>query len=168
MRCRVVSIISAAFDPQQTSDVQCTGWRLQNGWHIRCPIRYFATGAPAGGKRMQVDQLKRREFIALLGGAAASWPLAARAQQRMRRVGALMGIAPSNREAQVWLLAFKRALQELGWIEGRNIVVDVRWPAGDVALMKGQAGPRSFSRTPRLPLPRCVKQRPICPMCSSP
>jgi putative ABC transport system substrate-binding protein len=88
---------------------------------------------------MQVDQLKRREFIALLGGAAASWPLAARAQQRMRRVGALMGVAPSNGEAQVWLLAFKRALQELGWIEGRNIVVDVRWPAGDVALMKGQA-----------------------------
>ena len=50
-----------------------------------------------------------------------------------------MGVAQSNREAQVWLLAFKQTLHELGWAEGRNIVFDVRWPAGDVAQMKSQA-----------------------------
>ena len=66
----------------------------------------------------------RREFITLLGGAAA-WPLAARAQQpeRMRRVGALMGYP----EAQSELASFLQELQKLGWVEGRNLRIDTRW-----------------------------------------
>ena len=67
---------------------------------------------------MQFDQLKRREFIALLGGAAAAWPLAARAQQgeRVRRIGALMYLAADDAESPARVAAFARGLQELGWI----------------------------------------------------
>jgi putative ABC transport system substrate-binding protein len=65
--------------------------------------------------------MQRREFITLLGGAAASWPLAARAQQpeRMRRIGVLMAFADAP-VGQTYLMAFRRALQEMGWAEGRN------------------------------------------------
>ena len=77
---------------------------------------------------------KRREFITLLGGAAAAWPLAARAQQpeRMRRVGVLMSFASDGPEAQPRLLAFAQGLQELGWTVGRNLRIDTRWIAGDI------------------------------------
>jgi putative tryptophan/tyrosine transport system substrate-binding protein len=77
--------------------------------------------------------VKRREFITLLGGAAA-WPLAARAQQgeRMRRIGVVMNLAESDQEGQARLAAFLQGLQELGWADGRNIRVDYRWGAGDV------------------------------------
>jgi putative tryptophan/tyrosine transport system substrate-binding protein len=77
---------------------------------------------------MQFDQLKRREFITLLGGAA-TWPIAARAQQRerMRRIGVLMSVAESDPEAQDWLGAFSEGLQQLGWMAGRNIRLDYRW-----------------------------------------
>ena len=76
--------------------------------------------------------MKRREFITLLGGAAA-WPLAARAQQgeRMRRIGVLMGQAADDPEAQARVAAFVQGLQELGWTDGRNVRIDIRWPAGD-------------------------------------
>jgi putative ABC transport system substrate-binding protein len=78
---------------------------------------------------MQFDQLNRREFITLLGGAAA-WPLTARAQQpeRKRRIGVLMGYAESDLDAQARLAAFRDGLQKLGWAEGRNIQIDTRWP----------------------------------------
>src|SRR6266550_1424653 len=76
---------------------------------------------------MQSDQLKRREFITLLGGAAA-WPLAARAQERVRRIGVLMGYAESDWDAQGKIAAFREGLQKLGWAEGRNIRIDTRWP----------------------------------------
>jgi putative tryptophan/tyrosine transport system substrate-binding protein len=74
-------------------------------------------------------RMRRREFVALLGSAAA-WPLAARAQQpeRMRRIGVLMGFAENDEVWQSYLAAFKRALQELGWIEGRNLRLYYRWP----------------------------------------
>jgi putative ABC transport system substrate-binding protein len=76
--------------------------------------------------------VKRREFITLLGGAAA-WPLAARAQQgeRMRRVGVLMNRAADNPEGQARLAAFLQALQQLGWNDGRNVRIDTRWGEDD-------------------------------------
>jgi putative tryptophan/tyrosine transport system substrate-binding protein len=78
--------------------------------------------------------MKRREFITLLGGAAAAWPLAARAQQadRVRRIGALMYLAADDPESPARVAAFARGLQELGWIEGRNIQIEYRWGGGDM------------------------------------
>ena len=77
--------------------------------------------------------MRRRDFITLIGGAAASWPLAGRAQQLdRRRIGILMGWAESDREAQSWLAAFREELRKLGWTEGRNIEMEIRWAAGDV------------------------------------
>ena len=75
----------------------------------------------------------RREFITLLGGAAAAWPLAARAQQseRMRRVGVLMPLAADDPQSLRRLTAFVQGLQQLGWTDGRNVRIDVRWAAGD-------------------------------------
>src|SRR6266852_6725568 len=77
--------------------------------------------------------MRRREFISLLGGAAAAWPLAARAQQgdRMRRIGVLMNTSADDREGQARIAAFHQGLQEWGWTLGRNARVDVRWGAID-------------------------------------
>ena len=76
--------------------------------------------------------MKRREFITLLGGAAA-WPLAARAQQaeRMRRIGVFMRATADDPEGQARIAAFLQALQQLGWTDGRNVRIDYRWGAGD-------------------------------------
>src|SRR6516225_9000268 len=81
--------------------------------------------------------IRRREFIVTLGGAA-TWPIAARAQQpeRMRRVGVLMGYAENDSEAQAWVAAFREGLQTLGWMEGRNIRIDTRWAASDAEKMQ--------------------------------
>ena len=72
--------------------------------------------------------VRRREFIVLIGGAAA-WPLAARAQQsdRVRRIGVLMGYAENDSEAQAQIAAFRDGLQKLGWMEGHNTRIDTRW-----------------------------------------
>jgi putative ABC transport system substrate-binding protein len=77
--------------------------------------------------------MQRREFIVLLGGTAAAWPLAARSQQpeQMRRVGVLMNLAADDPEGQARLKVFVQGLQELGWTDGRNIRIDYRWAAGD-------------------------------------
>ena len=71
---------------------------------------------------MQLDQIKRREFITLLGGAAAAWPLAARAQQgeQVRRVGVLMNGNERDPVYQAYVATFVRSLQRLGWLEGQN------------------------------------------------
>ena len=79
------------------------------------------------------EVMRRREFIGLLGGAAASWPLAVCAQQGepMRRVGVLMPYAEGDPEGQASVAALQRALQDLGWTEGRNIRFDIRWAGGN-------------------------------------
>jgi len=83
-------------------------------------------------------KVNRRDFITLLGGAAAAWPLAARAQQaqQVRRIGVLMGWDESDREAQSNLAAFVQELQQLGWTDGRNMRIDYRWANGDVNRMR--------------------------------
>src|SRR6266480_7584688 len=85
--------------------------------------------------------MRRRAFITLLGGAAAAWPLAARAQQgeRMRRIGVLMHTGADEPESQARLAAFMQGLQELGWAVGRNMRIDYRWSAGDVARLRKDA-----------------------------
>jgi putative ABC transport system substrate-binding protein len=78
--------------------------------------------------------MKRREFIALLGGAAVGWPLAARAQQgeRMRRIGVLIQYGETDPEGKLRLSAFTQALADLGWTDGRNVRLDLRWGGGDI------------------------------------
>jgi hypothetical protein len=78
--------------------------------------------------------MNRRKFITLLGGVTASWPLAARAQQRdrMQRIGVLMAHAESDPEGQANVAAFREGLQKLGWMEGRNLQIDTRWATAKV------------------------------------
>src|SRR5215470_3792337 len=84
---------------------------------------------------------KRRAFISLLGGAAAAWPLAARAQQggRMRRIGMLMNLAADDPQSTARVTAFAQGLQELGWTVGRNLQIDTRWAAADADLFRRYA-----------------------------
>jgi putative ABC transport system substrate-binding protein len=83
--------------------------------------------------------MRRRQFITLLGGAAAAWPLAARAQQtdRVRRVGVLMGYSEADPAAQAQVAALRQELQKLGWDERRNIRIDVRFPGTDAGRVRG-------------------------------
>ena len=77
--------------------------------------------------------MRRRQLIALLGGAAATWPLAARAQQRepLRRVAILVPIAKDTPGAQAFYTAFLNAFEQLGWTDGRSVRIEVRWAGGD-------------------------------------
>jgi len=86
--------------------------------------------------------MKRREFITLLGGAAAGWPFAASAQQldRMRRIGVLMNGVADHPEGPNYLPTFLQALRKLGWTDGQNIRIDYRWSAGDTELARTFAG----------------------------
>src|SRR5262245_46248134 len=88
---------------------------------------------------MPIRRTNRRIFIAALGGAAV-WPLVARAQQqeRVRRLGVLMGIA-NDLEGHTRVAAFQTALQKLGWIVGHNIRIDYRWVAGDADQARADA-----------------------------
>jgi putative tryptophan/tyrosine transport system substrate-binding protein len=76
--------------------------------------------------------MRRREFITLIGSAAAAWPIAARAQQgvRMRRIGVLAGVAADDPEGQARNAAFLQGLEQLGWTVGRNMQIEYRWAAG--------------------------------------
>jgi putative ABC transport system substrate-binding protein len=89
---------------------------------------------------VSVLDMRRREFIAALGGAAA-WPIAARAQQdgRARRVGVLMTYDEADRAAQARLRSFWQGLADLGWIDGRNVHIDVRWAGTDAARQQSDA-----------------------------
>jgi ABC-type uncharacterized transport system substrate-binding protein len=80
----------------------------------------------------------RRHFITLLGSTATAWPLGARAQQReqIRRIGVLNLLAETDLEAQTWDAAFRKRLDELGWVDGRNIRLDYRWAAGNVERLQ--------------------------------
>jgi len=113
--------------------------------HARCNAKYrgFAVHdlltAPARAVDFcrQIDRsgMRRREFLALVSGAAA-WPLGARAQQRVRRVGMLIGFSENDPFTQRIVSAFARALAGFGWVEGKNIQIDYRFAAGDPTLYK--------------------------------
>src|SRR6266446_5916189 len=91
-----------------------------------------------GPEAPRESDMRRREFIALLGGAALASPRTARAQQpgRMRRIGVLMAFDENDPEAKAYLSRFTQGLAELGWIDGRNLRMDVRWAAGNVDRMR--------------------------------
>ena len=132
-----VDVQRSAFDPKRT---------------YRSPLLAQSSWArgkgPARGPTM-----RRREFIVtFLGGAVAASPLAARAQEpnRVRRIGALMSFAESDQEGQARFAAFRESLRSLGWIERRNIVVEVRWATSaevDTGVRKGTCRPatRTYS-----------------------
>jgi putative tryptophan/tyrosine transport system substrate-binding protein len=84
--------------------------------------------------------MKRREFIAGLGGAVA-WPAVARAQQgeRVRRIGVLMGGDETDPDGKTYVSAFTQALADLGWTDGRNVRMDFRWPGGDISRIRAFA-----------------------------
>jgi len=85
--------------------------------------------------------MRRRDFIAAIGGMAAAWPVGARGQQdlRVRRVGVLMGLAEAEPEGRARIEAFRQGLTDLGWVEGRNLHLDVRWAGLDVQRQQSYA-----------------------------
>jgi len=96
--------------------------------------------------------MRRREFMTFLGGAAATWPFAARAQQpdRMRRIGVLMAHPASDPEFQEYADAFREGLRKLGWMEGRNISFDFRWGALDDAEVRSRSARELIELRPDL------------------
>src|SRR5262245_6873421 len=102
----------SAFDPERPG----AGLSRRRFESLRCPV--LSLGA----------DMQRREFITLLGGAAAVWPLAARAQQpdRVRRIGVLQILGAGDPEWQIRFAAFKQGLQELGWLNERNVTFEFR------------------------------------------
>src|SRR5262245_55581517 len=109
--------------------------------------------------------MRRREFITLLGGAAA-WPLAARAQQpdRIQRVGFLISTAETDQEARNWIAAFERRFAELGWSDCRNVRIEYRFgggtrrACGSLQRSCWNCDLTRFSMRPRTPLQRCVSK----------
>jgi putative ABC transport system substrate-binding protein len=85
--------------------------------------------------------MRRRQFIALFGGVAATWPLAARARQaeRMRRIGFLSSLTEDDPDGQARVAAFVQTLQALGWTIGRNVQIDIRWGVADGASARKYA-----------------------------
>ena len=85
--------------------------------------------------------MRRRDFLGILGGAAAAWPVVARGQQpeQMRSVGALIGATADDPDAQARTAAFVQALRQLGWTDGRNVRIDIRWATGDADEIRRHA-----------------------------
>jgi len=83
-------------------------------------------------------RIRRREFIIALGAAAAAWPLVVRAQQpeRIRRVALFPLGAERDAEAQAYVRALRQSLEKLGWIDGQNIRIDIRWESGETSRMQ--------------------------------
>ena len=85
--------------------------------------------------------MRRREFITFAGSVAATWPLAARAQQpeQMRRIGVLNSLAADDPQSQRRMTAFVQGLQHFGWTDGRNVTIETRWGAGDSERLRRYA-----------------------------
>jgi putative ABC transport system substrate-binding protein len=85
--------------------------------------------------------MRRRDFITMLGGAAAAWPLGVRAQQswKLPLVGVLLGFDENDSEAKAWVAAFEEGLQKLGWRKGRNLRIDYHWAGNDEARLRSYA-----------------------------
>src|SRR5262249_17187387 len=121
-------------------------WRRDRG-HLVPPRRMDAAVCRAevcyafGRKHRRHRAVKRRDFVTLLGGAAAAWPLAARAQQpnRMRRIGVLTPYPAAAPEGHARLTAFAQALQQSGWAVGQNVQIDYRLGDGKPATMRKYA-----------------------------
>src|SRR5262249_21158332 len=114
----------------------------------------FAARHRRRGDRV-IAKMKRREFIGLLGGATAAWPLPARAQQprRMRRIGVLTPLPADDAEGHAEPTAFTQALQQSGWTVGQNVRIDYRWGPGNPSTMRKYATELvSASRTSSWPL----------------
>src|SRR5499425_891548 len=111
----------------RTPSASVTDWAMGN---VVSSLHCMNDPQPEGH---MASYIERRKFLATLGGAAAAWPLAARAQQgeRMRRIGVLMNTAADDPTGQARLLAFAQALAQAGWTDGRNVRMDIRWGAGD-------------------------------------
>jgi putative ABC transport system substrate-binding protein len=115
-------------DTRPDSDIGCDPNNVFQKPFAPLPECYsLAVRMPGLGK------MRRREFLRVLGGTAAVWPLAARAQQaqQVRRIGVLMNLAADDPEGQARLAAFQQGLQQLGWTDGRNVRIDYRWGAAD-------------------------------------
>jgi putative ABC transport system substrate-binding protein len=108
------------------------------------------------GRGIDGFRMKRREFIALLGGAAAAWPLAVDAQaERVRSIAVLTGLPATDPLGQAEVAAFRHGLQELGWVPGRNIQIEYRWPDTDIDLI-GAAATELVALKPEVILARAT------------
>jgi ABC-type uncharacterized transport system substrate-binding protein len=122
--------------------------------------------------------MQRRDFITLLGGAVAAWPFAARAQQRMPRIGVIMNQSAGDAETQARTKAFLQELQQLGWTDGRNAQVEFRWDASDlesgrkaaaelvalapdVILASGVTGVTALQKTHHIPVVFAIVPDPV-------
>jgi putative ABC transport system substrate-binding protein len=83
--------------------------------------------------------MRRRDFVKAIAGSAAAWPLSARAQQRVRRIGVLMSTSADDALGQAWNAAFAQGMQQLGWEVGRNVQIDTRWGRGDTERFRKYA-----------------------------
>ena len=103
--------------------------------HICCDAKRGSRSAMCQGVilGLRAEPMRRREFITLIGSAVAAWPLTARALQaeRMRLIGVLMGWPESDPRARSWVAAFRDALAKLGWMEGNNLRIELRWSAAN-------------------------------------
>lgn len=83
--------------------------------------------------------MRRREFVKLIGGSVLSWPLAARAQERVRRIGVLMAINADDPESKVRIAAFVQSLRQLGWIVGQNVAIEYHWAGANADSIRNHA-----------------------------